>query len=112
MFLSVLGVLGFCPSVAGFVWGSLMETNDLSMEMNHRSSIPVKLEEENDGVWSRWVKTALGSCVLWCSHVKGKPLREMTTTEGQARSLRDEEELFKKTIQGVRLKQLMGVDPI
>lgn len=67
-----------------------METNDLSMDMKHGSSKPMKIQGENDGFWSRWVKTAVGSCVLCCSHVKGKPLSEVTTKEGQARSLRYE----------------------
>lgn len=83
MFLSVLGICEFCSSVAGFIWCSLMEKDDLNIEMKHRSSTPVKLEEENDGIWSRWVNTSLGSCVLWCSHVKGKPLEEMGIEEGQ-----------------------------
>ncbi|KAF3549992.1 hypothetical protein DY000_02007323 [Brassica cretica] len=49
--------------------------------MEHRSGKSVKLEEEIDGAWSRWVKVALESCGLWSIHVKGKPLMEMATEE-------------------------------
>ena len=38
-----------------------MDTNDLNMEVKHRSSKSVKLEEETDGVLSKWAKTALES---------------------------------------------------
>ena len=61
--------------------------------MEHRSGKSVKLEEEIDGAWSRWVKVALESCGLWSIHVKGKPLMEMATEEGQARGLKHEDEV-------------------
>ena len=64
-----------------------METNNLDMEKKHRSSTIMELEEERDGDWSRWAKRALESCGLWCGHVKGKPLVEMATEEGQTRGL-------------------------
>ncbi|KAF2591113.1 hypothetical protein F2Q70_00039545 [Brassica cretica] len=60
--------------------------------MKHRSSKSVELEEEMDGVCSRWVKGALESCGLWSSHEKGKPFIEMATEEGQTRCLKLEDE--------------------
>ncbi|KAF3538396.1 hypothetical protein F2Q69_00022864 [Brassica cretica] len=64
--------------------------------------------EERDGDWSRRAKRALESCGLWCGQVKGKPLVEMTTEEGQTRNLKD-----KRVIRGLRqgkdeLYQLVG----
>ncbi|KAL0641392.1 hypothetical protein Bca4012_102577 [Brassica carinata] len=58
------------------------------MEMKHRSSTTMELEEERDGDWSRWAKRALESCGLWSSHGKGKPFMEMATEEGVIRGLR------------------------
>ncbi|KAG5373574.1 hypothetical protein IGI04_043109 [Brassica rapa subsp. trilocularis] len=56
--------------------------------MKHISSKQVELEEEMDGVCSRWIKGALESCGLWSSHGKGKPFMEMATEEGQTRGLK------------------------
>ncbi|KAL0641299.1 hypothetical protein Bca4012_102867 [Brassica carinata] len=65
------------------------------MEMKHRSSTTMELEEERDGDWSRWAKRALESCGLWCGHVKGKPLVEMATEERVIRGLRQgKDELY------------------
>ncbi|KAF3538398.1 hypothetical protein F2Q69_00022866 [Brassica cretica] len=50
-----------------------------------------------DGDWSRWAKRALESCGLWCGHVKGKPLVEMATEEGQTRNLKGEDEADQET---------------
>ncbi|KAG5411056.1 hypothetical protein IGI04_007375 [Brassica rapa subsp. trilocularis] len=66
----------------------LMDSNYLNMEMKHRSSTTMELEEERDGDWSRWAKRALESCGLWSSHGKGKPFMEMATEEGQTRGLK------------------------
>ncbi|KAL0641218.1 hypothetical protein Bca4012_103077 [Brassica carinata] len=74
-----------------------METNSLDMERKHRSSTIMELEEERDGDWSRWAKRALESCGLWCGHVKGKPLVEMATEEGQTRNLKGEDEADQET---------------
>ena len=65
-----------------------MDSNYLNMEMKHRSSTTMELEEERDGDWSRWAKRALESCGLWSSHGKGKPFMEMATEEGQTRGLK------------------------
>ncbi|KAF3498999.1 hypothetical protein DY000_02052974 [Brassica cretica] len=73
-----------------------MDTHDLNMEVKHIFSKSVKLEEETGGVLSRWAKTALESCGLWSSHVKGKPLMEMAIEEGQTRCLKDEDKTVQK----------------
>ncbi|KAG5385214.1 hypothetical protein IGI04_007378, partial [Brassica rapa subsp. trilocularis] len=65
-----------------------MDSNYLNMEMKHRSSTTMELEEERDGDWTRWAKRALESCGLWSSHGKGKPFMEMATEEGQTRGLK------------------------
>ncbi|KAG5373645.1 hypothetical protein IGI04_043039 [Brassica rapa subsp. trilocularis] len=65
-----------------------MDSNYLDMEMKHRSSTTMELEEERHGDWSRWAKRALESCGLWSSHGKGKPFMEMATEEGQTRGLK------------------------
>ncbi|KAF3536501.1 hypothetical protein F2Q69_00021524 [Brassica cretica] len=67
------------------------------MKKKHRSSTIMELEEERDGDWSRWAKRALESCGLWCGHVKGKPLVEMATEEGQTRNLKGEDEADQET---------------
>ncbi|KAG5397483.1 hypothetical protein IGI04_019297 [Brassica rapa subsp. trilocularis] len=74
-----------------------MDSNYLNMEMKHISSTTMELEEERDGDWSRWAKRALESCGLWCGHVKGKPLVEMATEEGQTRNLKSEDEADQET---------------
>ncbi|KAG5385187.1 hypothetical protein IGI04_036657, partial [Brassica rapa subsp. trilocularis] len=72
-----------------WVFGRLSSRfNQPQQEMKHRSSKPVELEEEMDGVCSRWIKGALESCGLWSSHGKGKPFMEMATEEGQTRGLK------------------------
>ncbi|KAL0641591.1 hypothetical protein Bca4012_103035 [Brassica carinata] len=72
-----------------------MDSNYLNIEMKQRSSTTMELEEERDGDWSRWAKRALGSCGLWCGHVKGKPLVEMATEERVIRGLRQgKDELY------------------
>ncbi|KAL0641693.1 hypothetical protein Bca4012_102979 [Brassica carinata] len=87
-----------------------MDSNYLNMEMKHRSSTTMELEEERDGDWSRWAKRALESCGLWCGHVKGKPLVEMATEE---RSKLVKVSGDKRVIRGLRqgkdeLYQLVG----
>ena len=70
-----------------------METNDSIMERKQESCTTVSCEEENLGVWFGWMKTAVESCVLLCSHVKVEPLREMAAKEGQTRGLKYEDEV-------------------
>src|SRR5690606_24148373 len=78
------------------------------MERKHRSSKSVKLEREINGIWSRWVRAVLKSCELWSSHVKGKPLREVATGNGQTRILNDE--LWSSHVKGKPLMEMATVN--
>ena len=109
MFLSALGVLRFCSSFSGFVWSFLMVTNELNKELKQRSSIPVKLEGEINGVWSRWAKTALKSCWLWSSHVKGEPLVRMAIGDGQTLSLKDEDKAVQEDTTKCEIETAHGI---
>ncbi|XP_056845677.1 uncharacterized protein LOC130496951 [Raphanus sativus] len=60
--------------------------------MELRSDTTTRHEEEIDESWSKWAKTTLESCGLWCGHVKEGPLMEMVMEEGQTRSLEDGDE--------------------
>ncbi|KAG5374105.1 hypothetical protein IGI04_042588 [Brassica rapa subsp. trilocularis] len=57
------------------------------MDMKHRSGRSEKLEEENEWVVSRVVKTALKSCGIWSNHIKVEPLKVRAAEESQTASL-------------------------
>lgn len=71
----------------GQIWRLLFNT-----KMELRSDTTTRHEEEIDESWSKWARTTLESCGLWCGHVKEGPLMEMVMEEGQTRSLEDGDE--------------------
>ncbi|KAG5374421.1 hypothetical protein IGI04_042271, partial [Brassica rapa subsp. trilocularis] len=69
--LGIIEVSGYvcCLFFCGWVY---LRFSGGNMDMKHKSSGVVKIQEENKWVWPRWVKKALGSCEIWSNQEGAK----------------------------------------